>query len=93
VPEKRVKIPQPMVPGATVEGWEVPVVQSTDRWSEVTLEDGTVIRVKPNVISAIRIDGMFDQDGNPGYALKASQTMMVASSPEHLHKGAQKKVQ
>lgn len=90
MPEKRTKVPFPMAPGGMAEGSEVPVVQSTERWSEVTLEDGSVIRVKPNVISAIRIDGMFDQDGNPAYALKATQTMMVASSPEHLRKGAEK---
>lgn len=75
------------------EGSEVPVTESTERWSEIHLEDGSVIRVKPTVISAIRVDGMFDQEGNPVYALRSTQTMMVTSAPEHLRRGAKGKVQ
>ena len=93
--EKRVKMPNPMVPEAMSEGWEVGVKESTERWSEVTLEDGSVIRLKPSVIKAIRMDNLFDPEGNPVYALTATQTMVVVSSPEHLRKGkqAQGKVQ
>ncbi|MFZ0737757.1 MAG: hypothetical protein WBL70_12555 [Candidatus Acidiferrales bacterium] len=93
MPEKRVKIPFAGVPEGTADGHEVPILESTERWSEVRLEDGTAIRVKPNVISAVRIDGQFDQDGNPTYALRTSMTMAVISSPERLHKGSTEKVQ
>jgi hypothetical protein len=89
MPEKRVKVPNPFNPGAVIEGSEVGVTESTERWSDILLEDGSRLRVKPSIIGAIRLDGMFDQDGNPAYALKGSQTSIVVSSPEHLRKGKQ----
>lgn len=88
MPEKRIKIPFPTPQSPPADGHEVPITQSTERWSEVTLEDGTVLRVKPNVISAIRIDNQWDQDGNPVYLMKSSQIMSVASAPPSLRKGA-----
>jgi hypothetical protein len=90
--EKRVKIPFPdqNAPGGVtmIDGSEVPITESTERWTELRLEDGTVLRVKPNVMSAVRIDGRYDQDGNPMYAVKGAQTMMIVSAPEHLRKDA-----
>lgn len=87
--EKRTKVPNPMATGGISEGWEVSVKESTERWSEVTLEDGTVLRVKPSVIGAVRMDNMYDAEGNPVYALKATQTMAIVNCPEHLKKGKQ----
>jgi len=73
--------------------YEVPIVESTERWTEVKLEDGSILRVKPTVMAAARIEGQFDQDGNPMYALRTTQTMMVSSTPEHLRKGGKGRVQ
>jgi hypothetical protein len=86
--EKRVKIPFPTAESPLVDGSEVGVAEATERWSEITLEDQTVIRVKPNVISAIRIEGQHDPEGNPMYAIKAQQLAMVVSAPQHLCKGS-----
>jgi len=47
------------------------------------------MRIKPAVMSAIRIDGQYDQEGNPAYAVKAGQIISIVSSPEHLRKGSQ----
>jgi hypothetical protein len=84
--ERKVKIPMPP-DGRIVEGFEVPVLESTERWTEVKLEDGTVLRLKPTVVSAIRVPGQYDQEGNPMYALKAANAMMVAEAPDHLKRG------
>jgi len=35
-------------------------------------------------MSAIRVTGQFDNDGNPMYALKAANQMVVAESPPNL---------
>ena len=86
MPEKRVKLPSPIVPGGSTEGYEVAVKESTERWTEITLEDGTVMRLKPTVISAIRIDNMYDAEGNPVYALKSAQTVVITSVPDVLKK-------
>lgn len=85
--ERPIKIANP-VDGKVVDGFEVPVVESTERWTEVKLEDGSIIRVKPSVLSAIRIPGQFDQDGNPMYMLKATNAMMVAEAKDALKKAA-----
>lgn len=83
--ERKVKIPTP--DGKTVEGFEVPVLESTERWTEVKLTDGSVLRVKPSILSAVRIPGQFDPEGNPMYALKAINTMVIAEAPDHLKRG------
>ena len=95
--EKRVKIPFPDPSAAggltMVDGDEVTVMESTERWSEIRLEDGTVIRVKPNVMSAIRLVGRFDNEGNPMYAIKGSQAVSIVSTPDHVKKGNEGKIQ
>ena len=84
--ERKTKIPMPP-DGRLVEGFEVPVVESTERWTETKLEDGTVLRIKPSILSAVRIPGQWDPDGNPMYALKAANAMMIAEAPDHLKRG------
>ena len=87
VPEKKVKAE---IPGSgLLDGAEVPVTETTERWSEVRLEDGTVLRLKPVFISAVRIDNKYDKEGNPVYSIKVNQIMVVASAPEHLRKPAE----
>jgi hypothetical protein len=74
--------------GRIVEGFEIPVVESTERWTEVKLEDGTILRIKPSVVSAIRVPGQYDNDGHPMYALKASNQMVVTESSDLLKRPA-----
>lgn len=87
--EKRIKVPFPPPSGPMVDASEVQVLESHDRWTEITLEDGTIMRVKPNVMSAIRLDGQYDGEGNPMYGLKAVPIMTIVSSPERLRKPQQ----
>jgi hypothetical protein len=84
MPERRIKIPFPTPQSPPMEGVEVSVKESTERWTDVLLEDGTSIRLKPSVISAIRMIGQFDPEGNPMYALKAGQILTIVSAPEEL---------
>ena len=76
-----------------MDGVEVPVVESTERWSEIKLEDGSVIRIKPSILSAIRIPGDWDPEGNPMYVLKANNAMMIAEASEKLKRPAQEEGQ
>lgn len=85
MPEKKTKI---TLPNGVFDGNEVAISESTERWSDIKLEDGTVLRLKPSVFSAIRIDGQYDQDGNPMYAVKSTNAMVIVSAPDHLRKGA-----
>jgi hypothetical protein len=83
--KRSVKIPSPTT-GKMVDGIEMDIDESTERWSEFTLPDGAVLRIKVSLISATRIDGEYDQDGNPTYVIRASPTMVVASAPDKLKK-------
>ena len=50
--ERRVKVPDPE--GNIVDGIDVPIMESSEKWNEYTLEDGTVFRIKLSVLSAAR---------------------------------------
>ena len=85
MPERKFKFD---VPGhGLVDAVEVPVSESTERWSEIKLDDGTILRLKPVVLAAMRLEGQYDPEGNPMYSLKVNQIMTVGSAPEHLRKG------
>jgi hypothetical protein len=56
------------------------------------LEDGSVLRLKPTVFSAVRIEGEFDPEDNPMYAVKAGQVLVIASAPDNLRKPKSGKV-
>jgi hypothetical protein len=72
--------------GRTVSGTEVAVDETTERWSEVKLMDGSRLRLKSAVMSAVRIDGEFDGDGNPVYMINAAPVLGVIEIPDNLKK-------
>lgn len=88
MPEKKTKVQTPT--GQLIDAVEVSVLESTERWTDITLEDKTVIRIKPVVIGAARIEGQYDQEGNPLYTIKVNQIMTIVSAPDHLRKGGDK---
>jgi len=77
--ERRVQIP---FMGKVMDGVEVPVEESTERWSEITLEDGTIIRVKQSIASVVRVDGQYDMEGNPMYVVKSAPAVAIVHVEE-----------
>lgn len=77
--ERRVQVP---FMGKLVDGMEVPIDESTERWSEIKLEDGSVIRVKQSVASVIRVDGQWDMEGNPLYIVKSAPAVAIVHVEE-----------
>jgi hypothetical protein len=71
------------------EGVEVQVDESTERWSEFTLQDGTVMRVKVTVTSAVRVKDQYDAVGNPLYMVNFAPVTTLVSVPEALRKKVQ----
>ena len=71
------------------EGFEVPVEESNERWSEFKLEDGTTFRVKVTVVSAVRVEGQFDPQGNPTYVMNMTPVIALVNAPERLRKKVQ----
>jgi hypothetical protein len=81
--ERKVKVPLPT--GQVAEGSEVSIDTSTDRFCDVQLEDGTVFRIKPNIISVVRVDNQYDAEGNPLYLIKSNAIINLVTVPDHLH--------
>ena len=76
----------PLPTGGTGEGEEIQVKESTERWSEFRLEDGTLLRMRMTVLSAVRVDGHFDAEGNPLYLAKAQAITSSSEVPRKLKK-------
>lgn len=85
--DKTVNVPMPN--GETKPGVEVDVEESKEKWSEFTLSDGAVIKIKITLVGAVRVQGQFDPDGNPMYVVKGQPVMVVTSAPESLKKATQ----
>lgn len=70
-----------------VNATEIIVEESNERWSDVTLADGTKLKVKSSVISAARVDGEYDPPtGNPVYVLNMTPTIIYSDVPNELRK-------
>ena len=81
--------------GKDCTGVEVDVEESTERWSSVRLADGSRIRLKASVLTVVRLDDRFDNDGNPVYMVKSTNLLSV-NSPDSIRKqpqGLDQKVQ
>jgi hypothetical protein len=72
--------------GKVVDAFEVPLEESTERWSEFKLEDGTIFRAKMNVIGIVRVPEMWDPQGNPFYLFNMTPIVAIIEAPEHLRK-------
>lgn len=64
----------------------VDVIESTERFSELRLEDGTTLRIKPNVMKVARLVGQWDSDGNPIYVVGSRSLVLVSEAPAGLKK-------
>ena len=71
--------------GQEVEATEIEFQTRKEDWNEYQLMDGTVIKMKAVVSEIFRIDGMFDEAGNPVYQIK-SANVPVVKSPDTLKK-------
>lgn len=55
--------------GQSVEGTVITVDETTERWTEASLSDGTTFRIKVVIDEVVRIDGQTDNEGNPVYTI------------------------
>jgi hypothetical protein len=89
MPEKKVTVPFG-ASGRTAAGWEVAVDESTEKWSEYKLSDGTLVRGKLTIVSAVRIEGQYDPNGNPMYSLNMTPSIVIMSADERLRAKSKK---
>jgi hypothetical protein len=82
------KVRFPLPGGQMAEGEEIAVDESSERWSEFKLSDGTTMRVKAVVSSVLRLEGQFDALGQPLYVVKSTTAVAVVNVPDNLRKPA-----
>jgi hypothetical protein len=82
--ERKIKVPGK--DGKMVDAIDVPIEQAIERWSELTLEDGTVVRAKMSIASIARVEGQYDPHGNPLYLANSSPIISIVSVPDRLKK-------
>ncbi|WP_297575071.1 hypothetical protein [uncultured Deefgea sp.] len=61
-------------------GISVDVEESTEKWSEFHLQDGTKIRAKIGIVSAVRLKDKYDESGAPIYVFNLAP--MINITPE-----------
>jgi len=81
--ERKKKIEIPGV-GPT-EVTEVGFRSTGEYWNEYLADDGSVIRMKLVVTEIMRVDGKYDDQGNPAYFVKSQQVLNV-SAPDELQR-------
>ncbi len=75
--------------GREVAAVPVDVNQTSERWNEYFLEDGTVLKMKLVLKKVYRVDGEFDAEGNPVYVMQSTNVTTV-SSPGNIKKNKDK---
>lgn len=73
--------------GEIVNAEVIDIKNASDTAIQIELADGTVLRLKIDVIEVVRFEGEWDAEGHPRYSVKSGTAMAVMDSPENLRKG------
>lgn len=71
--------------GREVEATELLFRAAAESWNEYLVDDGSLLRLKIVVTEVNRLEGEYDDEGQPVYAIKSVNTMRV-SAPKHLRR-------
>ncbi len=71
--------------GNEIEATIMPFQAGGEHWNEYLVDDGTVVRIKLVVSEVLRVDGQYDEKGDPIYFIQ-SQNVTNVSAPEALRK-------
>lgn len=65
-----------------VDATEVGFRSTGEYWNEYLLDDGTVARLKLVVTSVYRLDGEFDQKGQPAYIIESGNVVAISATED-----------
>ncbi len=74
---QKTSVPSPDNTGVMVDALDIPITQSIEKWSEIHLDDGSIFRVKLNVVSVARLIGKLDENGKPLYFVNGQPGIAV----------------
>lgn len=69
--------------GEEVEALPIDVNQTNEYWNQYMLDDGTVIKMKLVATKVLRVDGKYDNEGNPLYVIQSTNITSV-NAPDSL---------
>jgi hypothetical protein len=72
----------PLPDGSEVEAHVVGFEPTVEPWSEYVLEDGTTVRIKTVVGEFLRLEGQYDQRGDPLYVVNSTNVVHVVAAEE-----------
>ena len=73
--------------GKTVEAEVIEIKNISDSAIRIELADGTLLRLKIDIIEVVRFNDEWDPEGNPRYSVKSGNLMSLLDSPENLREG------
>ena len=65
--------------GRQVQATPVDINQTHERWNEYLLEDGTVLKMKLVLKKVFKVEGEFDEEGNPVYVMQSTNVTSVSA--------------
>jgi len=71
--------------GQQVEATVMPFQVGGEHWNEYLIDDGTVARIKLVVTEVLRVDGVYDPQGNPLYLINMTNVTSI-SAPDELRR-------
>lgn len=63
--------------GKMVDAYPVAIVSEQEFWNTYGLEDGSIVRIKLVAQEILRVEGMWDADGNPVYVVRSTNVTAV----------------
>ena len=80
------KLPSPTT-GEMVETTVIEINDvKNDKAATIHLADGTVLRLRVDIVEVSRFEGEWDPDGNPLYNIRSGNILAVLDSPDDLKK-------
>lgn len=86
---RSVMVPSPDDASVKVPAIDIPIEESTERWSEIKLADGSVFRIKANVLTVAKLVDFVDKDGEPIYYVNAEPVVAMVVRGDDAEKESQ----
>ena len=75
--------------GSPVEAEVIEIVQSVERFNDIHLADGTILKMKVVAIEVVRLKDQWNAEGDPIYQIKSQNIVAATNVPEGLRKKGQ----
>ncbi len=79
-------VPDPQNPKRKISGTVVKILRAEEPFSYAYLEDGTTLTTRMSFIEAVRLDGRWNNEGQPIYTVTQNATIIISAPDELMRK-------